>query len=146
MLTHVHFVVLAHFGAFRENEVHIFYCAGGKFGVVAGVFLAEKTLTGRWLLEHRTLRRPVQTVPGPVRVRHRMIGTGRWLERPVVRVRCAGVLRPSLRMSPVCTGRVRCQPAQRPVLCRLPLDSDTRLTLEHRTQVLSVRCPFKSVR
>ena len=31
--------------------------------------------------------RPVQTVPGPVRVRHRTIGTGRWLERPVVRVR-----------------------------------------------------------
>ena len=24
----------------------------GIFGVVAGVFLAEKTLTGRWLLEH----------------------------------------------------------------------------------------------
>ena len=39
----------AGFGAFRENEVHIFYCAGGKFGEVAGVFLAEKTLTGRWL-------------------------------------------------------------------------------------------------
>ena len=50
MLTHV-----AGFGAFRENEVHIFYCAGGKFRVVAGVFLAEKTLTGRWLLEDRTL-------------------------------------------------------------------------------------------
>jgi len=44
-------------------------------------------------------------VPGPVRVRHRTIGTGRWLERPVVRVRCAGVLRPSLRMGPVSTGR-----------------------------------------
>ena len=27
--------------------------------------------------------RPVQTVPGPARVRHRTIGTGRWLERPV---------------------------------------------------------------
>ena len=43
-------------------------------------------------------------------------------------------------MSPVCTGR-----AQRPVLCRLPLDFDTWLTLEHRTQVLSVRCLFNSV-
>jgi len=52
--------------------------------------------------------RPVQTVPGPARVRHQTIGTGRWLERPVVRVRCAGVLQPSLRMSPVSTGRVRC--------------------------------------
>jgi len=45
-------VVLAHFGkevefecgfgAFQENEVHIFYCAGGKVGQVAGVFLAEE--------------------------------------------------------------------------------------------------------
>ena len=33
---------IAGFGAFRENEVHIFYCAGGKFGEVAGVFLAEE--------------------------------------------------------------------------------------------------------
>ena len=72
MLTHVHMLVytlwcwhtlrrelkfeglredgfLSGFGAFRQNEVHIFYCAGGKFGEVAGVFLAEKTLTGRWL-------------------------------------------------------------------------------------------------
>jgi len=32
----------------EENEVHIFYCAGGKFGEVAGVFLAEKNT-------HRTL-------------------------------------------------------------------------------------------
>ena len=55
-------------------------------------------------------------------------------------------LQTSLSLGPVCTGRVRWQLAQRPVLCRLPLDSDTRLTLEHRTLVLSVRCPFKSVR
>ena len=63
---------------------------------------------------HRTLstkapdaasERPVQTVPGLVRVRHRMIGIGCWLERPVVHVRCAGILRPSLRMGPVNTGR-----------------------------------------
>ena len=62
MLTHVHMLVYTRcgFGAFRENEVHIFYCAGGKFGEVAGVFLAQKTLTGRWLLEHRTLRLSVR--------------------------------------------------------------------------------------
>jgi len=27
---------------FWENEMHIFYCADGKFGEVAGVFLIEK--------------------------------------------------------------------------------------------------------
>ena len=32
----------------------------GIFGEVAGVFLAEKTLTRRWLLEHRTLRLSVR--------------------------------------------------------------------------------------
>ena len=32
----------AGFSAFRELEVHIFYYAGGKFGEVVGVFLAEK--------------------------------------------------------------------------------------------------------
>ena len=32
----------AGFGAFRENEVHILYCAGGKIGEVTGVFLAEE--------------------------------------------------------------------------------------------------------
>jgi len=32
----------AGFGAFQENEVHIFYCADGSFGEVARVFLAEK--------------------------------------------------------------------------------------------------------
>ena len=46
---------------------------------------------------HRTLasgapdagvERPVQSLPGPARVRHRTIGTGRWSVRPVVRVRC----------------------------------------------------------
>jgi len=61
-------------------------------------------------------------------------------------------LQTSMCLGPVYTGRVRWHLAQRPVLCRLPLDSntsfsegDTWLTLEHRTQVLSVRCPFKSV-
>ena len=46
---------------------------------------------------HRTLasgaldaesERPVQTLPGPARVRHRTTGTGRRPVRPVVRVRC----------------------------------------------------------
>ena len=47
--------------------------------------------------EHRTLafrapdaecERPVQTVPGPSRVRHRTTGTGHRPVRPVVHVRC----------------------------------------------------------
>ena len=62
----------------------------------------------------------------------------------MVSVRCEEVLQTSLRMSPVCESGVHL--LKRPVLCRLPLDSDTWLTLEHRTLVLSVRCPFKSVR
>ena len=61
--------------------------------------------------------RPVQTMPGPARVRHRTIGTGRWLERPVVSVQCAGVLRPSLRMGPVSTGRYRCLASGDPQVC-----------------------------
>jgi len=113
---------------------------------------------------------PVQTVSGPARARHWTTGTERRPVRPVVRVRCDvrfaelsefksgehrtqhGVsgdptdLQTSQCLRPVCTGRVRCQLAQRPVLCWLPLDFDTWLTLEHRTQVLSVRCHFKSVR
>ena len=57
-------------------------------------------------------------------------------------VRCSAsgalrVLQTSLSLGPVCTGRVQWQFAQRPVLCWLPLDSDTWLTLEHWTQVLS---------
>ena len=148
--------------------MHIFYCAGGKFGEVAGVFLTEEHSPDVDSEAPDAVPvRPVSRQPDSVRVRHRTIGTGRWLERPVVRVRCAGVLRPSLgvspvstgrpvcvrwiasgdlaslrnslRMSPVSTGRVRCGLAERPVCCRLPLDSDTQLTLEHRTLVLSVR-------
>ena len=42
----VEFASSVRFSAFRENEVHIFYCAGGKFGVVTGVFLAEKPDAG----------------------------------------------------------------------------------------------------
>jgi len=66
--------------------VHIFYCAGGKFGEVAGVFLAHRTLASR--APDAESERPVQTVPGPARVRHWTTGTGRGPVRPVVRVRC----------------------------------------------------------
>jgi len=53
--------------------MHIFYCAGEKFGEVAGV--------------HRTLATEapdaestgVLSVPGSVRIRHRTPGTGRGL-------------------------------------------------------------------
>ena len=96
----------AGFGAFRENEVHIFYCTGGKYGEVAGVFLAEEHSPDAGSeAPDAVSERPVCRLPGPARVRHRTLGTGRWLERPVVRVRCAGVLRPSLGVSPVSTGR-----------------------------------------
>ena len=78
----------------------------GKFVEVAGVFLAEEHSpdAGSEAPDAVSLR-PVCRLPDSVRVRHRTIGTGRWLERPVVSVRCAGVLRPSLRMGPVSTGR-----------------------------------------
>ena len=127
----------------------------------------HRTLTQK----HRTLFLCVRWAGSLTRLGLR---TERSLERPVVCVRCEEVLqtslrmspvstgrsgcvrwlasgdpaslRSSLRMSPVCTGRAQCQLVQRLVLCRLPLDSDTRLTLEHRTLVLSIRCPFKSVR
>ena len=61
--------------------MHIFYYAGGKFREVAGVFLAKKYSpdadcigTGRWGCASGVL-----SVPGPVRVRHRTLGTGRRL-------------------------------------------------------------------
>ena len=104
----------AGFGAFRENEVHIFYCAGVSFG------------RSRGRNTHRTLateapdaksERPVQTVPGPARVRHRTTDTGRRPVRPVVSIRCAGVLRHSLRMGPVSTGRYRCLASGDPQVC-----------------------------
>ena len=60
--------------------------------------------------------RPVSRQPDSVRVRHRTIGTGRSLERPVVSVRCAGFLRPSLGVSPVSTGR---SGGSRPVTLRV---------------------------
>ena len=86
--------------------MHTFYCAGGKIGEVAGVFLAEEHSPDAGSeAPDAVSERPVCRLPDSVRVRHRTIGTGRWLERPVVSVRCAGVLRPSLRMGPVSTGR-----------------------------------------
>ena len=44
------------------------------------------------------------------------VGVFDW-ERPVVSVRCAGVLRPSLRMGPVSTGRYRCLASGDPQVC-----------------------------
>ena len=86
--------------------MHIFYCAGGKIGEVAGVFLAEEHSPDAGSeAPDAVSERPVCRLPGSARVRHRTPGTGRKLERPVVSVRCAGVLRPSLRMGPVSTGR-----------------------------------------
>jgi len=82
-------VVLAHVGSlggrFWEHEVHIFYCPGGKIGELAGVFLAKKHSpdAGPEAPDAMPVR-PVSRQPGSVRVRHRTIGTGRSLERPVV--------------------------------------------------------------
>jgi len=62
--------------------MHIFYCAGGKFGEVAGMFLTEKHSqdagpggTGR-----RACVSDVLSVPGPARVKHWTPGTGRRLD------------------------------------------------------------------
>jgi len=66
--------------------VHIFYCAGGKFGEVAGVFLSRKHSPdalcggiGRWPLASGVLSGATE-------------GTGRTRESPVLSVRCAGRL------------------------------------------------------
>jgi len=109
--------------------------------------------------------RPVYRQPGTVRVRHRTLACAsdgvrlmsrRFAVLPGFKsgehrtVRCSAFgdpsnLQTSLSLGPVCTGRVRWQLAQRPVLCRLPLDSDTWLFPEHWTQGLSILCPLKSV-
>ena len=64
--------------------MHIFYCAGGKIGEVAGVFLAEKHSpdagvgsTGRWSRASGVLSGAAEC-------------TGRTGESPVLSVRCAG--------------------------------------------------------
>jgi len=79
--------------------VYIFYCTDGKFGEVTGVFLTEKHSpdalrggTGRWPLASSVLS-GVAECTGCTRV------------SPVLSVRCAGVLRTSLGMSPVSTRR-----------------------------------------
>ena len=66
--------------------MYIFYCAGRKFGEVAGVFLAKKHSpdagvgsTGRW-----------SRASGVVSVAQ--VCTGRTGVSPVLSVRCAGVL------------------------------------------------------
>ena len=61
--------------------MHIFYCAGGNFGEVVGVFLSPDASTEAPDAVHV---RPVCRQPSSVRVRHRTLGTGRSLERPVV--------------------------------------------------------------
>ena len=78
--------------------MYIFYCAGGKFGEVAGVFFTEKHSpdalrggTGRWPLTSGVLSGVAER-------------TGCTGESPVLNVRCAGVLQTSLGMSPVSTG------------------------------------------
>ena len=64
--------------------MHIFYCAGGKFGEVAEVFLAEEhSQDAGSEAPDAVSERPVCRLPDSVRVRHRTIGTGRSLERPV---------------------------------------------------------------
>ena len=66
--------------------MHIFYCAGGNFGEVAGVFLRRKHSpdalrggTGRWPLASGVLSGATDC-------------TGRTGESPVLSVRCEGVL------------------------------------------------------
>ena len=96
--------------------MHSFYCAGGKIGEVAGVFLAEKHSPDAGPEAPDAVPvRPVCRLPGSGRVRQRTPGTGRRLECPVCLVRCPRVLQCSLGLSPVSTGR---SGAQRPVTLR----------------------------
>ena len=66
--------------------MHIFfYCAGGKIGEVAGVFLVEEHSPDAGSEAPDAVSEcPVCRLPGSARVRHRTPGTGRKLERPVV--------------------------------------------------------------
>jgi len=102
----------------------------------------------RWCASGGTLReRPVVCVRWPERFAE--LSDFKSGEHRTVRCSASGdsvFLQTSVCLGPVYTRRVRWHLAQRPALCRLPLDSDMWLTLEHQTQVLSVRCPFKSVR
>ena len=64
--------------------MHIFYCAGGKIGEVAGVFLAEKHSpdAGPEAPDAMPVR-PMCRLPDSARVRHQTPGTRRRLERLV---------------------------------------------------------------
>jgi len=54
--------------------VYIFYCAGGKFGVVAGVFLTKKHSPDAGSeAPDAVSERPVCRLPGSARVRHRTL-------------------------------------------------------------------------
>ena len=61
--------------------MHIFYCADGKFGEVAGVFSLEKHSAdaGRGGTKRCAYASGVLSVPDSVRVRHRTLGTRRRL-------------------------------------------------------------------
>ena len=82
-------MVLAHFEKeveFEKMKCIFFYCAGGRFGEVAGVFLSRKHSpdalrggTGRWPLASGVLSGAAEC-------------TGRTGESPVLSVRCAGGL------------------------------------------------------
>jgi len=59
--------------------VYIFYCAGGKFGEVAGVCSHRETLTGRRVRRHQTLASE-SGVLDPARVEHRTLSECvRWI-------------------------------------------------------------------
>jgi len=65
--------------------VYIFCCAGGKVGEDAGVFLAEKHSPDAGPEAPDAVPvGPVCRQSDSVRVRHRTLGTGRKVERPVV--------------------------------------------------------------
>jgi hypothetical protein len=124
--------------------VHTFYCAGGKIGEVAGVFLAEEHSPDAGSeAPDAVSERPVCRLPDSVRVRHRTIDTGRSLERPVVCVRCEDVLQTSLRVGPVSTGRsgcVRWLASGDPASLRSSLRMSPVCTGPSGAHLLSVRC------
>jgi len=78
--------------------MYIFYCAGGKFGEVLRETLSRRS-TRRWAYASGVL-----SVPGPVRVRHWTLGTGRRLN-PVAASSVVWLLQESLTES---TGRSGC--------------------------------------
>ena len=109
-----------------------FYCAGGKFGEVAGVFLTHRMLATE--ASDAVSVRPVCSQC----LAQLGLGTGRQAPNaglslfvcPVVRVRCAVRLQTSLRMRPVSTER---SGAQRPVI-ELSADLSVFKSGEYRTR------------